>query len=163
LELNYRVATLARNTLYAAHEQALEALGVIGAADELRGRLVFVRALAQRHLATAPTAAQVKHARAYDPLSVDALLELAALEPDPASALQHLNDAVKLEHENAEAWYELGSFYAGYKQWLLAYNALNTSYTYDRFGPAAKKCGLLDQARTKAFHYTPPRLKNCPG
>jgi hypothetical protein len=119
--------------------------------------------LAQRDLATASTAAQVKHARAYDPLSVDALLELAALEANPASSLQHLNDAVRLEHENAEAWYQLGAFYFQYKQWRPAYDALNNSYTYDRFGPAAKKCGLLDQARTKAFNFTPPALKNCPG
>jgi tetratricopeptide (TPR) repeat protein len=105
----------------------------------------------------------VKHARAYDPLSVDALLELAALEPDAATALGHLNDAVRLEHENAEAWYQLGAFYFQYKQWRAAYAALNNSYTYDRFGPAAKKCGLLDQARTKAFNYTPPALKSCPG
>jgi hypothetical protein len=119
--------------------------------------------LAQRQLATATTAAQVKHARTYDPLSVDALLELAAFETDPASALQHYTDAVKLEPENADAWFELGSFYFGYKQWRLAYDALNNSYTYDRFGPAAKKCGLLDQARTKAFNFTPPALKNCLG
>ncbi len=39
--------------------------------------------LAQRQLATATTAAQVEHARTYDPLSVDALLELAAFETDP--------------------------------------------------------------------------------
>lgn len=117
--------------------------------------------LAQRQLATATTAAQVKHARTYDPLSVDALLELAAFETDPATALQHYTDAVKLEPENAVAWFELGSFYFGYKQWGLAYDALNNSYTYDRFGPAAKKCGLLDQARTKVFHFTPPSLKKC--
>ena len=111
--------------------------------------------------------AQVKHARSYDPLSVDALLELAALEAatgNPSSALQHYTDAVKLEPENARASYELGAFYFGYKQWRPAYDALNNSYTYDRFGPASRKCGLLDQARTKAFNYTPAKLlKSCPG
>jgi tetratricopeptide (TPR) repeat protein len=113
--------------------------------------------------------AQVKHARSYDPLSVDALLELAALEAangNPSSALQHYVDAVKLEPENAQASYELGAFYFEYKQWRPAYDALNNSYTYDRFGPASKTCGLLDQARAKAFNYsgTPPRvLKSCPG
>jgi tetratricopeptide (TPR) repeat protein len=99
-------------------------------------------------------------------LSVDALLELAAFETarDPRSALVHYRDAVTLEPENAEAWYELGAFYAGFKQWQPAYDALNNSYTYDRFGPTSATCGLLDQARTKATGYTPPRvLKKCPG
>jgi hypothetical protein len=123
--------------------------------------------LATRQLASASTVAQVKHARSYDPLSVDALLELAALEAatgNPSSALQHYLDAVKLEPENALASYELGAFYFGYKQWGLAYDALNNSYTYDRFGPASKTCGLLDQARAKAHNFSPPRvLKSCPG
>jgi hypothetical protein len=123
--------------------------------------------LANRQLASASTVAQVKHARSYDPLSVDALLELAALEAatgNPSSALQHYLDAVKLEPENALASYELGAFYFSYKQWGLAYDALNNSYTYDRFGPASKTCGLLDQARAKAHNFSPPRvLKSCPG
>jgi len=123
--------------------------------------------LANRQLASASTVAQVKHARSYDPLSVDALLELAALEAatgNPSSALQHYTDAVTLEPENAQALYELGAFYFAYKQWGLAYDALNNSYTYDRFGPASKTCGLLDQARAKAHNFTPPRvLKSCPG
>jgi hypothetical protein len=123
--------------------------------------------LANRQLASASTAAQVKHARSYDPLSVDALLELATFEAvsgNPSSALQHYRDSVKLEPENARTWYELGAFYFGYKQWQLAYDALNNSFTYDRFGPASKTCGLLDQARTKAHNYTPPKvLKSCPG
>jgi hypothetical protein len=123
--------------------------------------------LANRQLASASTVAQVNHARSYDPLSVDALLELAALEVangNPSGALQHYTDAVKLEHENPQALYELGAFYFKYKQWTLAYDALNNSFTYDRFGPASKTCGLLDQARAKAHNYTPPNvLKSCPG
>jgi O-antigen ligase len=123
--------------------------------------------LANRQLASASTVAQVKHARSYDPLSVDALLELAALEVasgNPSGALQHYTEAVKLEHENAQALYELGAFYFSYKQWTLAYDALNNSFTYDRFGPASKRCGLLDQARAKAHNFTPPNvLKSCPG
>ena len=46
--------------------------------------------------------------------------------------------------------------------WALAYAALNNSYTYDRFGPASKTCGLLDQARTKATGYTPPSAQELP-
>jgi hypothetical protein len=34
--------------------------------------------------------------------------------------------------------------------WRLAYDALNTSYTYDRFGRASIHCGLLDRARWNA-------------
>ena len=38
-----------------------------------------------------------------------------------------------------ETWYALGAFYFEYKQWALAYDALNNSYTYDRFGPARRR------------------------
>jgi tetratricopeptide (TPR) repeat protein len=121
--------------------------------------------LAQREL-PATSLAQAKRAHSYDPLSVNALMDLAAYE-DAAGhtvrAAELYRDAAALEPENAEAWYELGAFYFDYKAWQPAYDALNTSYTYDRFGPASKKCGLLDQARTKVFNFTPPRLKNCPG
>ena len=50
LELHHRVAALAREALHAAHEQALQALGEVGAAEELLRLLVLVRALAQVHL-----------------------------------------------------------------------------------------------------------------
>ena len=71
-------------------------------------------------------------------------------------------DAVDLEPENTQTWYALGEYYFSYKAWQLAYEALNNAYTYDRFGKAAAPCGLLDQARTKATGYTPPKL-NCRG
>ena len=48
------------------------------------------------------------------------------------------SDAVDLEPENARTWYALGAFYFEHKYWRLAYDALNNSYTYDRFGPAAR-------------------------
>jgi O-antigen ligase len=107
-----------------------------------------------------------RQAHSYDPLSVAALTLWAEYEQatDPAAALDHLEQAVKLEPENANTWYELGAFYAGLKQWTLAYDALNNSYTYDRFGFAAQPCGLLDEARLKAHDYAPPGLlKRCPG
>ena len=50
LELHHRVAALARDALHAAHEQALQALGEVGAAEELLRLLVLVRAFAQMHL-----------------------------------------------------------------------------------------------------------------
>ena len=84
--------------------------------------------------------------------------------PDDATVAvggaERVSSAILLEPENAQASYELGAFYFEYKQWRPAYDALNNSYTYDRFGPASKTCGLLDQARAKAFNYsgTPARV-----
>jgi O-antigen ligase/polysaccharide polymerase Wzy-like membrane protein len=118
--------------------------------------------LADRALARA----DAEQAHAYNPLSVEALTDWAALE-DADGNLRHANrlysDAVGLEPENASAWYALGSFYFEHKQWLLAYDALNNSYTYDRYGPAARPCGLLDQARRRAHNYVPPSASSCPG
>jgi tetratricopeptide (TPR) repeat protein len=109
--------------------------------------------------------ADAEQAHAYNPLSVDALTEWAAFE-DAAGNLRHANrlysDAVGLEPENASAWYALGSFYFEHEQWLLAYDALNNSYTYDRYGLAARPCGLLDQARRKAHGFVPPSASSCP-
>jgi len=115
--------------------------------------------LADRQLATAATAADVKRAHSTNPLSVDALLEYAAFVDAQGSLEQAstlYNDAVRLEPENARTWYALGAFYYEHKFWRLAYDALNNSYTYDRFGKAAQPCGLLDQARYKAgFRFGP--------
>jgi tetratricopeptide (TPR) repeat protein len=123
--------------------------------------------LAQRELATATSAADAKRAHSYDPLNVDALTTWAAFEDGTGNlrrAQQLYLDAVGQEPENAQAWYELGAFYFYYRQWTLAYDALNTSYTYDRFGPASETCGLLDQARAKAHDFIPPAVKvRCPG
>jgi hypothetical protein len=122
--------------------------------------------LAQRELASATSIADAKRAHSYDPLNVDALTTWAAYEDaagNPRRAEQLYLDAVAREPENAETWYALGAFYFDYKQWRPAYDALNNSYTYDRFGPAAKTCGLLDQARTKAFGFTPPSATSCRG
>ena len=122
--------------------------------------------LAQRNL-PATSLAQAKRAHSYDPLSANALTDWAAYEDaagNTARAAELYREAVALEPENAQTWYELGSFYFDYKAWALAYEALNNSYTYDRFGPASKPCGLLDQARTKAFDFTPAELlKQCRG
>jgi hypothetical protein len=112
------------------------------------------------------TEAGARQAHSYDPLSVDALTLLAtyAEQSDLKSALHYYGEAVNLEPQNATTWYELGAFYARQHQWLRAYDALNNSYTYDRFGPAAQPCGLLDQARLKAHNYAPQAvLKRCPG
>ena len=100
-----------------------------------------------------------KRAHSYNPLAVEPLLDRAALEDatgnlDRADSLYR--QAVHLEPENARTWYALGAFYFEHKLWRLAYDALNNSYTYDRFGLAAQPCGLLDRARWNAgFRFGP--------
>jgi hypothetical protein len=119
--------------------------------------------LAQRELAKG-TPASFASAHSYDPLSVDALQGSAAYD-DLAGRYRQADrlyrDAVALEPENAETWYALGVFYFEHGAWRRAYAALNNAYTYDHFGAFARPCDLLDQARTKATGYTPPKLK-CP-
>jgi Tfp pilus assembly protein PilF len=119
--------------------------------------------LAQRQLASAATAAAAKRAHSYDPLSTDALTEWAAFEDaggHTRRAEQLYEQAVSLEPENSETWWALGSFYAGHREWPLAYAALSNAWTYDRYGPAGTPCGLLDQARHEALHVWPA---SCPG
>ena len=50
LKLHHRVAAITRDALHAAHEQALQALGEVGAAEELLRPLVLVRAPPWVHL-----------------------------------------------------------------------------------------------------------------
>ncbi|HET7146851.1 MAG TPA: O-antigen ligase family protein [Gaiellaceae bacterium] len=100
-----------------------------------------------------------EQAHAYNPLSVDALMEWATFE-DALGNLDRANElyskAVDLEPQNARTWYALGSFYFEHRLWRLAYDSLNNAYTYDAFGPAAKPCGLLDRARWNAgFRFGP--------
>ena len=98
-------------------------------------------------------------AHSYNPLAVEPLMDEAALVDatgnlDRADSL--FRQAVHLEPENARTWYELGAFYFEHRYWRLAYDALNNSYTYDRFGLAAQPCGLLDRARWNAgFRFGP--------
>ena len=118
--------------------------------------------LAQRDLATATTVAQVKRAHAYDPLSTDALTEWAAFEEasNPKRADQLFRDAVALEPENANVWFEFGDFLWDEGAWSAAYQAYSRSWHDDRFGPAGVPCGKLDQARHKVLGVWPP---SCPG
>jgi len=115
--------------------------------------------LAQRQLATASTLAQVKDAHAYDPLSTDVLTVWAGFEPSPARAEQLYRDAVSLEPENWETWYDLGDFYWDAHRWTEAYLAYSEAWKYDRYGPAGTPCGRLDQARHKVLRVWPP---SCP-
>jgi hypothetical protein len=160
----------------AAGVVAARPTGVVAARRPLVAAAAVALALAVTYSLAAPwladrayargTEAGAKQAHAYDPFSVEALeLWATYVEPaNPAAALDHYEQAVKLEPENADTWYQLGWFYARHRLWTLAYDALNNSYTYDRFGLAAQPCGLLDEARLKAYDYAPPGLlKRCPG
>jgi tetratricopeptide (TPR) repeat protein len=115
--------------------------------------------LAQRQLASATSAADVKRAHAWDPLSTQILMDWAAFEDaDPLRAQELYRQAVALEPESSETWYALGSFYAEHKAWKLAYDAFSRAWTYDR-ATVGVPCGALDQARYKVFHVWPP---SCP-
>ncbi|HZR95733.1 MAG TPA: O-antigen ligase family protein [Gaiellaceae bacterium] len=119
--------------------------------------------LSDRQVAAASTPSGWKRAHTYDPLAVDPLLDWAAYEEATGQlerAASLYADATKLEPENARTWYELGRFYYDQRLWKLAYDALNTSYTYDRFGRAGIRCGLLDRARWNAGYRFGVR---CPG
>jgi hypothetical protein len=90
---------------------------------------------------------EFKSAHAFNPLAIEPLLFRATLEPN-TKALQLYRQARDLEPKNAETWYELGYFELRYLHRPRdAYRDLNQSYTLDRYGPASKKGGALDQAR----------------
>jgi O-Antigen ligase len=114
--------------------------------------------VAQRELSNL-TLASAKSAHGIDPLSTDALTQWAAFER-PARAEQLYRDAVRLEPENANLWYDLGDFYWIEAKWPQAYVAYSESWKYDKFGPAGIPCGRLDQARHKVLGVWPP---SCPG
>ena len=103
---------------------------------------------------------QAQRAHSYDPLSVDALTDWAASRSrrGPAARAQLYREAVSLEPQNATTWFELGDFYRHHEPWTSRTTRYSNSCTYDRFGPAAQPCGLLDQARYKALNYAPPAL-----
>jgi tetratricopeptide (TPR) repeat protein len=121
--------------------------------------------LAERELASSTRAAgrgdfdaavsDAKSARSYDPLSVAALLQEAALETNTSRARQLYRKALSLEPLNPDTWYELGAFEYGERDWDAAYLALDRSWGLDRHGPAGIRCGLLDRVRPKVTGYGP--------
>jgi len=95
-------------------------------------------------------------ARAFNPLSVDALIVQALVERNN-KAMDLYNRAIQLEPKNPETWYQRGAFELDIGLYRAAYRDLNHSYTLDRNGPAGIKGGALDQARCKIDPAT------CPG
>jgi hypothetical protein len=126
--------------------------------------------LAQRQLSSATSAlgrndlagaiSHAKKAHSWNPLSTEALLDRAAFEDDaPLEAQDLYRQAISLEPQSSEAWFALGDFYWGHRAWKPAYDAYSKAWLYDRFGPAGKPCGALDQARHKVLGTWPP---SCP-
>ena len=98
-------------------------------------------------------------ARAFNPLSVDALFAQALVERN-AKALTLYRKAVDLEPKNAETWYELGSFeLMSLRRPRAAYRDLNHAYTLDHniFGPGTLPGRALDAARCQIDPATCPK------
>ena len=80
-----------------------------------------------------------------------ALGDAEAARHDEEAALRYYRQAVDLQPENSSTWYALGSyeFFTGrYKE---ALHDLDRAYGLDRYGPAGRPGGLLDQARAKVL------------
>ncbi|HUQ23147.1 MAG TPA: O-antigen ligase family protein [Gaiellaceae bacterium] len=91
-----------------------------------------------------------RSAQSLDPLSLAPVLALARVEEarrEPSAALAAYREAVRLQPENPEPWYELGlyEFDRGYR--CSAYVDLNQAYTLDPAGRQWVRGGPLDQAR----------------
>jgi len=91
-------------------------------------------------------------ARWLDPLATAPLLALGDAEsarPADRAALRYYRDAVKLQPENSNTWYALGSFEFFTGRFRAALRDLDRAYGLDPYGPAGRPGGLLDQARAK--------------
>jgi O-antigen ligase/polysaccharide polymerase Wzy-like membrane protein len=93
-----------------------------------------------------------RSARWLNPLAIDPLLALADAEsarPDERAALGWYREAVRLQPKNSSTWYALGSFEFFTGRYRAALHDLDRAYGLDRYGPAGRPGGLLDQARAK--------------
>jgi hypothetical protein len=98
-------------------------------------------------------------ARAFNPLSIDAIFAQALVEPND-KALPLYRKAVDIEPKNAETWYELGSFeLLNLRRPRDAYRDLNHAYTLDHniFGPGSLPGRALDAARCQIDPATCPK------
>src|SRR3954471_13161136 len=93
---------------------------------------------------------QIKSAHSFNPLAVEPLWLMAALEVNRTKALGLYRQARDLEPKNPETWYQLGSFELKIlKQPRAAYRDLNHAYTLDNFlfGKGTQPGRDLDRAR----------------
>jgi hypothetical protein len=90
-------------------------------------------------------------ARFFDPLAVDPVLALARIaerQRRPRAALQRYVQAVELQPENPDTWYELGLYeFQVLGDMCAGYGSLNRAYTLDPAGTEWVKGGPLDIAR----------------
>jgi hypothetical protein len=96
---------------------------------------------------------EAKAAHSFDPLALEPLWLMAALEPpgNEARALGLYEQARDLEPKNADTWYRLGSFELHeLKRPCAAWFHLNHAYTLDRyvFTPGSPPGRDLDRARS---------------
>jgi hypothetical protein len=87
-------------------------------------------------------------AHKLNPLAVDPIQFLAAVDErgDLRDAEKLYLLATKREPLNPDTWYELGAFYMRRQRWRDAYDALNRSYSLNRFG-SPQLLTLLDLSR----------------
>ena len=89
-------------------------------------------------------------ARALDPLSLAPVFARARVDEargDDAAALAAYREAVRLQPENPQSWYELGLYEFDKGDRCSAYVHLNEAYTRDPAGRQWTEGGELDQAR----------------
>nr|MBA3476589.1 O-antigen ligase family protein [Actinomycetota bacterium] len=98
----------------------------------------------------ASAAGSARRARTLDPLSLAPLLARARVEEvrrDGEAALAAYREAVRIQPENPESWYELGLYEFDRGDRCSAYVHLNEAYTLDPAGRQWVGGGPLDQAR----------------
>ena len=99
---------------------------------------------------------EARSAHAFNPLSVDALLVQASVEPD-RKALQLYNRRATSSRRIRRPGTSLARSSCQVGLPRAAYHDLNQSYTLDSYGPAGVKGGPLDQARCKIDPATCPK------
>jgi O-Antigen ligase len=93
---------------------------------------------------------RAQSAHSFNPLAVEPLWLMAALELDKARALRLYRQARDLEPKNPDTWYELGAYeLRTLRQPRTAYRDLNHAYTLDNFlfTPRTQPARDLDAAR----------------
>ena len=98
----------------------------------------------------AAAADSAERARSLDPLALAPLFARARVEEvrrDDEAALATYREAVRLQPENPETWYQLGLYEFDRGDRCAAYVHLNEAYTLDPAGRQWRAGGELDQAR----------------
>jgi hypothetical protein len=116
------------------------------------GRLVDSAYTALGDGRTGPALSDARSAHWLNPLATDPLFARGDTEVvlrDNAAARRSYRAATRLQPENSSTWYALGSFEFFTGSFQDAYRDLSRAWALDRYGPAGRPGGLLDQARAK--------------